>query len=125
LLSGGLADPATIYTGGSETVSSGGTDDGAQISGGMQYVYGLTSGVDIFTGVQVVEIGGTASNTIVHYRIADHIASLSPIRRGLMKYERMIPRIAPRILTHKCPSKRFAACLSAASLTAIASYGFG
>jgi autotransporter passenger strand-loop-strand repeat protein len=59
--SGGLADPATIYGGGSETISSGGIDLGARISGGAQYDYGFASGVGIFAGSQVVESGGTAS----------------------------------------------------------------
>jgi autotransporter passenger strand-loop-strand repeat protein len=42
VLNHGVADPATIYLGGSETVSSGGTDLGALISGGTQLVSGLT-----------------------------------------------------------------------------------
>ena len=65
-----VADPAgsrarTIISGGTETVSSGGTDDGAKISGGTQLDYGLASGATIVTGSQVVEAGGTASGTII------------------------------------------------------------
>ena len=63
--SGGLADPTTIYGGGSETITAGGTDVGAQISGGVQFDYGLASGVVIFAGSQVVESGGTANSTTV------------------------------------------------------------
>jgi autotransporter passenger strand-loop-strand repeat protein len=46
-------------------VSSGGTDLGAQVSGGTQFDYGFASGVTVFTGSQVVESGGTASGSIV------------------------------------------------------------
>ena len=53
-----LADPTTIYSGGSEIVSAGGTDDGAQISGGTQLDYGLASGATIVSGVEVIEAGG-------------------------------------------------------------------
>jgi fibronectin-binding autotransporter adhesin len=62
---GGFADPTVIYSGGSETVSAGGTDLGAQISGGEQDVYGSASGTTVFTGSQLVESCGAASNTIV------------------------------------------------------------
>jgi autotransporter passenger strand-loop-strand repeat protein len=65
VLSGGFADPTVIYSGGTETISSGGSDDGAQISGGIQFDYGFASGVTVFTGSQVVESGGTASDTTV------------------------------------------------------------
>src|SRR5262245_39390426 len=65
VLSGGTADPTTISSGGSEIVSGGGTDLGALISGGVQDVFGLASGATVFTGSQVVESGGTASNTTV------------------------------------------------------------
>jgi len=54
-----------IYSGGSETISAGGTDGGAQISGGTQFDYGTATGVTVFTGSQVVESGGTASDTTV------------------------------------------------------------
>jgi autotransporter passenger strand-loop-strand repeat protein len=63
VLSGGFADPATIYSGGSETIGAGGTDLGAQISGGTQSDYGFASGVTIYGGSQVVESGGTATAT--------------------------------------------------------------
>ena len=46
-------------------VSSGGTDNGAQISGGIQKVFGSASGTTVFTGSQVIELGGTASSTTV------------------------------------------------------------
>jgi autotransporter passenger strand-loop-strand repeat protein len=62
-LSGGLADPTTIYSGGSEIISAHGTDLGALISGGTQLDYGLASGATVFAGWQVVEAGGTASAT--------------------------------------------------------------
>jgi autotransporter passenger strand-loop-strand repeat protein len=65
VLSGGFADPTIIYSGGSETISSGGADDGAQISGGTQFDYGVASGATVFTGLQVVDSGGTASGTTV------------------------------------------------------------
>jgi autotransporter passenger strand-loop-strand repeat protein len=54
-----------IYSGGTEIVSSGGTDFGALISGGEQDVYGYASGATVFTGSQVVETGGSASGTVV------------------------------------------------------------
>src|SRR5262249_34269215 len=54
VLSQGLADPATIYIGGRETISKGGTDLGAQISGGIQVDSGFASGATIFAGSQLV-----------------------------------------------------------------------
>ena len=63
--SGSVASAATILAGGVESVTAQGSDDGASISGGTQLDYGLASGVDIFTGSQAVETGGTAANTIV------------------------------------------------------------
>jgi len=51
--------------GGSEIIASTGIDSGAQISGGEQDLFGLASGVTVFTGSQVVESGGIASNTTV------------------------------------------------------------
>ena len=65
ILSGGYADPTTIYSGGTEIVSGGGSDDGAVISGGTQLDYGTATNATIFTGSQVIESGGTASNTMV------------------------------------------------------------
>ena len=62
---GGVSDPVTIFSGGTEIVNNGGTDGGAQISGGEQDVFGSASGAIVFAGSQVVESGGTASNTIV------------------------------------------------------------
>jgi autotransporter passenger strand-loop-strand repeat protein len=61
----GTATITTIDSGGSEIVNAGGTDDGAQISGGEQDVHGYASGAMVFTGSQVVEGGGTASNTTI------------------------------------------------------------
>ena len=63
--SGGTADPTRIFAGGTESISFGGTDNGAQISGGIQKVFGSASGATVFTGSQVIEFGGTASNTTV------------------------------------------------------------
>ena len=60
-----MSRAATIISGGTETVSSGGTDDGAKISGGTQLDYGLASSTTVFTGSQVVEAGGVASSTTV------------------------------------------------------------
>jgi autotransporter passenger strand-loop-strand repeat protein len=65
ILSGGADSGATVSSGGREIVSAHGTDDGAQISGGKQLVFGVASGATIFTGSQIVEAGGTASNTTV------------------------------------------------------------
>ena len=62
---GGVSDPVTIFSGGTEIVDSGGTDGGAQISGGEQDVFGSANGAIVFAGSQVIEAGGTASNTIV------------------------------------------------------------
>ena len=45
--SGGTASATTVSSGGSETVSTGGTDLGAQISGGTQVDFGLASGATI------------------------------------------------------------------------------
>jgi autotransporter passenger strand-loop-strand repeat protein len=61
----GLATFTTVSSGGSETIRSGGTDDGAQISGGIQAVFGTASGATIFTGSEVVESGGIASATTI------------------------------------------------------------
>jgi autotransporter passenger strand-loop-strand repeat protein len=68
---GATASGTIVNSGGNETVSSGGstfiagTDQNARISGGEQDVYGVATGDTIFTGSQVVESGGTASNTVV------------------------------------------------------------
>ena len=61
----GTAIGTTILLGGSEIIASTGIDSGAQISGGEQDLFGLASGVTVFTGSQVVESGGIASNTTV------------------------------------------------------------
>ena len=63
---GGLGDPTRILGGGAEIVGAGGTDKGAQISGGEQEVFGFASGAAIKSaGTQVLEGGGTASATTV------------------------------------------------------------
>ena len=62
---GGIADPTTIGSGGTEVVHRGGTDLGALISGGEQDVFGFASGATVFSGLQIVEFGGTASGTTV------------------------------------------------------------
>jgi len=64
--SGGLAEAATISSGGSEIVSEGGSDLGAAISGGKQLDSGFAGGATVFAGSQVVQSGGTASSTSVH-----------------------------------------------------------
>jgi autotransporter passenger strand-loop-strand repeat protein len=46
-------------------VSAGGTDNGSQINGGEQDLYGFASGDTVFAGSQVVEPGGTASATTI------------------------------------------------------------
>jgi autotransporter passenger strand-loop-strand repeat protein len=77
----GLADPAMIYSGGSETVSSGGTDDGVHISGGPQFVSGFGQRRDDLCrvagcrqrghrdgmngGTEVVSSGSTTSGTLL------------------------------------------------------------
>ena len=51
---------------------------GAQISGGIQFDYGLASGVTIFAGSQIVDSGGVASNTTVSggiQRVGDQFGS--------------------------------------------------
>ena len=62
---GALADPTLIFSGGSEVVSAGGIDEGALVSGGAQIVYGLASGVTVFTGSQLIESGGSAVGTTI------------------------------------------------------------
>src|SRR4029077_3800776 len=55
----GTAVGTTIFVGGLEIVAaSGGTDSGAQVSGGEQDVFGVASGATIFAGSQVVGSGG-------------------------------------------------------------------
>jgi autotransporter passenger strand-loop-strand repeat protein len=57
----------TIVAGGSETVSAGGIDHGARISGGTQYDYGSASGDMIFGGgAQVVYAGGITSDITIN-----------------------------------------------------------
>ena len=63
--SGGTAVDITVNGGGSEILISGGLDDGAQIFGGTQLVYGYASGATVFAGSQIVENGGIASGTTV------------------------------------------------------------
>jgi autotransporter passenger strand-loop-strand repeat protein len=67
VLSGAFADPTRVYSGGTEYVAAGGTDNGALIfSGGIQLDYGTAGGVIAFTGgSQVIEAAGTASRTII------------------------------------------------------------
>jgi fibronectin-binding autotransporter adhesin len=65
VLSSGVADPTIVSSGGSEVVSGGGTDLGALVSGGTQLDYGLASGGAVFAGLQDVESGGIASDTVV------------------------------------------------------------
>jgi autotransporter passenger strand-loop-strand repeat protein len=64
VVSGGTA-LATTVGGGLEIVSSGGLDSGAQMFGGEQDVFGTAGGGSIFDGSQVIEGGGTASNTTI------------------------------------------------------------
>jgi autotransporter passenger strand-loop-strand repeat protein len=71
----GTADPTTILTGGTEVISVGGIDDGALISGGRQLDFGVASGATIFTGSQVIEAGGTASDTTVSSGGAETVLS--------------------------------------------------
>jgi autotransporter passenger strand-loop-strand repeat protein len=59
----GTATATVIMGGGVETISSGSKDLGAEIRGGTQYDYSLASGVTVSGGAQVVDSGGTASNT--------------------------------------------------------------
>ena len=61
----GIADPTLILSGGTEIVSAGGDDFGAQISGGTQVVFGLAQGATAFGGAQIVRSGGVAVGTIV------------------------------------------------------------
>ncbi|MGC2414835.1 MAG: AIDA repeat-containing protein, partial [Stellaceae bacterium] len=66
VLSGGTARGTIILTGGTETVSAGGKDFNAKISG-KQFVHGgATSATVAAGGNQYVDAGGTASATIVH-----------------------------------------------------------
>ena len=59
----GLADPTTIFSGGTEIVS--GRDIGASISGGTQDVFGAATGATVSGGVEIIETGGTASGTTI------------------------------------------------------------
>jgi autotransporter passenger strand-loop-strand repeat protein len=59
------ADPTVISGGASETVSSGGVDEGAQISGGIQFVFGSAQSATVYTGSQVAESGGSAITTTI------------------------------------------------------------
>jgi hypothetical protein len=43
-----------VYSGGSETVSGGGSDLGAVISGGVQFVYGTATAAMLFAGLAPV-----------------------------------------------------------------------
>jgi autotransporter passenger strand-loop-strand repeat protein len=61
----GTASGTTVLSGALETVSAGGVDLGANISGGAQLDFGLASGVTVFAGSQVVEAGGRANGTTV------------------------------------------------------------
>ena len=65
LIDGGTVSGATINSGGTELVLSGGSDLGARISRGEVDVFGTARSDTIFTGSQVVESGGTASSSIV------------------------------------------------------------
>jgi autotransporter passenger strand-loop-strand repeat protein len=62
---GGIDDPTTIDSGGTEIVHRGGSDLGALISGGEQEVFGYASSATVFAGAQIVESGGSATDTTV------------------------------------------------------------
>jgi autotransporter passenger strand-loop-strand repeat protein len=63
---GGLADPTVIDAGGSEVISASGVDQGAQVNGGVQDVFGTANGVTVTAGgTEIVESGATANNTTV------------------------------------------------------------
>jgi autotransporter passenger strand-loop-strand repeat protein len=66
VLSAGTASVITILSGGSETISAGGTDFGAEISGGEQDVYGNASATVDSGGYQYVGSGGTASDAVIY-----------------------------------------------------------
>jgi antigen 43 len=81
-----VASATEIESGGIESIAAGGTDAGAQISGGTQLDFGLASGATIIAGSQVVEAGGSASGTIVSGGtldvLASGVASLAAIDSG-------------------------------------------
>ena len=59
--SGGAADPTTIFSGGTETVRAGGTDDGARISGGGKLFIqsgGTAIDITIFSGGSAINSRG-------------------------------------------------------------------
>ena len=68
MLPGGTAVGTTLTNAaGDEIVSAGGTDIGAVISAGTQYAYGVASSATVFGGgSQIIESGGTASNTTIN-----------------------------------------------------------
>jgi autotransporter passenger strand-loop-strand repeat protein len=67
VLSGGIADLTTVNASGVEYVNTGGTDNGATLSGGAQNVSGLASNATVDSGgEQVVETSGTAASTTVN-----------------------------------------------------------
>jgi autotransporter passenger strand-loop-strand repeat protein len=71
-----LANLTTLYGGGSETVSSGGTDNGAQISGGTQIDFGVASGAAVLSGrVQNVSSGGVANGTTISFGGTENVWS--------------------------------------------------
>jgi autotransporter passenger strand-loop-strand repeat protein len=71
-----LGDLTAIFAGGSETVSAGGTDDGAQISGGTQTVFGLASGATVSSGgTETVSSGGTATSTTISNGGTEYVSS--------------------------------------------------
>ena len=60
--SGGVASSAEIFNGGTDGVYSGGVGRGTVLSGGREFVYGVTSGTLVSSGGhEVVELHGTAS----------------------------------------------------------------
>jgi autotransporter passenger strand-loop-strand repeat protein len=63
--SGGVASGSILQAGGTSYIYSFGQEVGAQISGGNSDVFGNATRDTIFAGSQVVESGGTASNTAV------------------------------------------------------------
>ena len=72
--SGGVADPTTIFNGGTETVSAHGTDLGAQISGGKLSILSGGTAIDITIfsgGTAINSAGGTPSGQRDRFRNAD------------------------------------------------------
>ena len=80
--SGGVADPTTIFRGGTETIGAGGTDDGARISGGGKLFIqsgGTALDITIFSGGSAINSAGGTLDAVASLTDSGMLTNLGTI----------------------------------------------